>query len=225
MTEFLTLGGAGFLLGFRHAFEADHLAAVTTLSTRRQGFGSAAALGALWGVGHTLAVGVAILLLSLANLELPASVQAGAELAVALLLLALGWLTLRRLRRDPEPTAHSHDPRHEHGPKHGHDHSPARPPRGPWQSFGFGLVHGLAGSGSVIVLLAATAATGREKLASFVPFGVGTVVGMLLVSVAVSQLSRAAGARSPRWSRWIEGGAAAASIVVGIWLGWETLAG
>lgn len=211
MLDLLTLGGAGFLLGFRHAFEADHLAAVTTLSTRQTGFAGAARLGALWGVGHTLAVGAAILLLSLANFELPEFVNRGAEVAVAVLLVGLGAWTLRRLARTGDE------------PAHGHSH--ARPARGPWQSFGFGLVHGLAGSGSVIVLLAATAATGREKLASFLPFGVGTVLGMLLVSVAVSQLSQAAGGHSPRWQRWIETTAAVASIVVGCWLGWETLSG
>lgn len=209
MLELLSLGGAGFLLGFRHAFEADHLAAVTTLSTRQTGFGGAARLGALWGVGHTLAVGTAILLLSLANFELPAAVNRGAEVAVAVLLVGLGLWTLRRLAGKE--------------PAHGHSH--AKPARGPWQSFGFGLVHGLAGSGSVIVLLAATAATGREKLASFLPFGVGTVAGMLLVSVAVSHVSQTAGEKSPRWQRGIEITAAVASIVVGLWLGWETLHG
>lgn len=205
MSELLTLSGAGFLLGFRHAFEADHLAAVSTLATKEAGWRGALRLGTAWGVGHTLAVAAAAAAVLLLDLQLPAPLHRGAEMLVALLLIALGAWTLHRERR---PVAE-------------HDHAP--PLRGSGQSFGFGLVHGLAGSGSIVVLLAATAGSDGERVASLLPFGVGTILGMLLVSLAVVQLAGAASGHGGRWARGVRILAALASIGIGAWLGAETL--
>lgn len=209
MVELITLSGAGFLLGFRHAFEADHLAAVSTLATREAGLRGALRLGTAWGVGHTLSVAAAVVAVLLLDLELPAPLHLGAELLVAVLLVALGAWTLVRERRGDG--FHGHDP-------------VAPSPRGSRQSFGFGLVHGLAGSGSILVLLAATAGTNGERVASLVPFGAGTILGMLLVSVAVVQVTTAAAGQGRNWARTLRVVAAVASVGIGFWLGVETLA-
>ncbi len=216
MLELLSLGGAGFVLGFRHAFEPDHLAAVSTLATRQGGWRDAARLGVAWGLGHTLTVGLAVLLLALLDLRLPAAFHLSAELGVAMLLVVLGGSTLWAYRKRRDRAAHAHS----HGSVHRPDPTALRDAR---QSFGFGLAHGLAGSGSILVLLAATAATQGERLASFLPFGLGTVGGMLLVSLLVSRVSGAAAGRGPRWAASLRLAAALASIAVGLWLGWGTL--
>lgn len=201
--ELLSVGGVGLILGFRHAFEPDHLAAVSTLAAGEHGARSAARLGAAWGLGHSLAVGAAVLLLIVLDIRLPDAVHRAAEVLVAFLLVALGvWTFARRQQRHPAP-----------------------PLRSLRQSFGFGLVHGLAGSGSIVVLVAAAAASHPARLASFLLFGLGTIAGMLVASLAVSQVAGSAGVHSPRWATAVRLTAAAASIAVGLWLGWETLSG
>ncbi|MEM9554042.1 MAG: HupE/UreJ family protein [Acidobacteriota bacterium] len=202
----VSLLGVGFVLGTRHAFEPDHLVAVSTLATRPGGLRGALWLGTAWGFGHTMSLGVALLLLVALDLRLPSSVSHAAELGVAVLLIGLGALTLWAQRRGwQEADASQHTPRTTH------------------HSFGFGLIHGLAGSGTLLVLIAATAATGAEKLAFFVPFGLGTIGGMLVVSAATCGLTHLAGERRQDWPRRLQTLAACASVVIGCWLGLETV--
>lgn len=210
MTEPLLVGGVGLLLGLRHAFEPDHLAAVSTLAVRQGGWRDAARLGAAWGAGHSLSVGAAVLLLVLLDLRLPEALHRGAELLVAALLVALGGATLVAWAR--------RDRRVEGAPRYG-------TPRDARRSFGFGLAHGLAGSGSFVVFLVAAATGSGARLAYFLWFGLGTVAGMLLVSLAVTGLSSAAAEHRPRWQAWLRVSAAVASILVGGWLGWESVGG
>ena len=204
--QLATLLGVGFALGLRHAFEPDHLAAVSTLATRPGGVRGALWLGTAWGVGHTVSFGLALGLLVLLDLRVPESVNHAAELGVAALLVLLGVLTVRAQLRagDEEEPA-------EEVPASG---------RTTGHSFGFGLVHGLAGSGTLVVLVLATAASGTEKLAYLLLFGLGTVGGMLIVSLVTSGAVSAAGAR---WSRHLRLAAAAASMLIGCWLGAQTL--
>jgi len=68
---FLPILALGGLLGFRHAFEPDHLAAVSTLASRQGSLWSAARLGLVWGVGHTAAVGAICLLVVALGIRLP----------------------------------------------------------------------------------------------------------------------------------------------------------
>src|SRR5262245_61519543 len=93
--------GLGLLLGFRHAFEPDHLAAVSTLATRSTGagLGAAARLGAAWAAGHTASVGFAVALIMAFGVHLPASLQPVADFLVALLLIGLGGSVLARYAR------------------------------------------------------------------------------------------------------------------------------
>jgi len=207
-----TLAGVGFLLGFRHAFEPDHLAAVSTLATRQGRVSDAARLGLAWGVGHTLSVGAVALVLVLAGLHLPPAAQAMAELLVAALLIGLGsGVLIRHARRHRQALGPPHRQAHElHLP---HTHVP--PVRDARRSLGFGLAHGLAGSGAVVVLLVAAATTRAAQLLCLASFGAGTIVGMLGVSVAVLGAARAAAGRGANWATWVHLGAASASIAVG----------
>src|SRR6187431_141542 len=86
--------GIGFVVGFRHAFEPDHLAAVTTLATRERSLSLAARLGLAWGVGHTLAVAVVATALIVLGVQVPERFYHTAELCVAALLIVLGVGTL-----------------------------------------------------------------------------------------------------------------------------------
>src|SRR2546423_14894158 len=158
----LAIGGIALLLGFRHAFEPDHLAAVSTLATRPGArLWSAARLGLVWGIGHTATVGVVVAVILVLGLQLPPQLWPAAELLVAALLVLLGSVVIWRYARGRwHMHAHSHsgaaEPHvhlHSHTHEVGHAHSHARPDAG--RSLGFGIAHGLAESGRLSALLVA----------------------------------------------------------------------
>ena len=219
----------GFLLGLRHAFEPDHLAAVSTLATRAGRLRDAARLGLAWGVGHTASVGVVALLVIALGVHLPARLATVAELLVAALLVGLGGFVLWRYARG---RWHMHF--HEHGgAPHLHLHSHARQAahahgHAQWdarRSLGLGLAHGMAGSGAVLVLVVAATPTAGMQLGYVGAFGVGTIAGMLSVSVGLGVVVRAASGRGERLATLLHLGAATASVVVGLLLAGRTLGG
>ncbi|MEK6767558.1 MAG: hypothetical protein AABY85_01075 [Gemmatimonadota bacterium] len=196
MNATLTVLGVGFVLGLRHAFEPDHLAAVSTLAMRQGALRDAARLGLSWGVGHTASVGVVVAAIMLADLRLPPAFQPAADLTVAFLLIILGLSVLLRMSgAGPRPNE-----------------------RDIGGSFGFGVAHGLAGSGAIVVLLVAAAPTRAAQATYFAAFGTGTMLGMLGVSVAVAALARAAARNSGRWATFLHVGSAVASTAAGLLL-------
>ncbi len=223
----LTVAGLSLLLGFRHAFEPDHLAAVSTLATRQGSVLRASWLGIVWGLGHTASVGLVALLVIGAGLSLPQRLWPAADFLVGMLLVALGAAVLWRYARGRwHLHSHTHD-----GTPHLHLHSHA-PPQGAghthhhtrWdlrRSLGFGLLHGLAGSGAIVVLLIATVPTRGAQLAYLGAFGLGTMVGMLAVSLSLAALVRLASRRGALWATVLHLGSAAASISVGLVLAWR----
>ena len=218
----LTFVGVGFLVGFRHAFEPDHLAAVTTLATRGRGLGHAARLGVAWGIGHTASVALVAIALIVLGVHVPDRFYRIAEMGVALLLVLLGvstlWGEARRHRRGLGlPHAHAHDA---HAP-HSHDPGIRTVTRSLW----FGVAHGMAGSGAVVVLLVAAASSIQAQFGYLAAFGLGTVAGMSTVSFLTGAVSGLAAARSDRVASRIRVGAALASSLVGVMLGWRTVLG
>ena len=221
------VAGIGLLLGLRHAFEPDHLAAVSTLATRQRRLWPAARLGIAWGVGHTAAVGAVSLAVVSLGITLPPRLWPTAELAVAAMLVALGATVVSRYAR-----GRWHIHRHAHGAAphlhlhshatdgaHAHRHSSGDVHR----SLGFGLLHGLAGSAAVIVLLVAAAPSAALRLAYVAAFGLGTVVGMLAVSFLLGGVVRLASERGERWATVLHLGSAAGSVIVGLLLAVEVL--
>jgi high-affinity nickel-transport protein len=196
---------AGFVVGFRHAFEPDHLAAVTTLATRESDWWRSLRLGVVWGVGHTVSIALVAVTLVVLGVGLPARFFASAELGVAALLVCLGVWTLWLERRRPEA-------------------APVRT-RTTTGALSFGVVHGLAGSGAVIVLLVATSNERAVQAGYLAAFGVGTVLGMSLASLLVGAASGMAASRSQAVVRAIRVAAALLSIGVGVLLGGRVLSG
>jgi len=216
----LAIGG---LLGLRHAFEPDHLAAVSTLATRPGGrrLWSAARLGLIWGLGHTVTVGAVVLLIIALGVQLPVGLWPAAELLVAALLILLGTLVIWRYVRGRwhmhahvHAAAAPHFHLHSHGadPSHGHTHAMVDARR----SLGFGIAHGLAGSGAIAALLVAAVPDTMSRLVYFAAFSAGTIVGMLGVSLTLSVLVRVAAERSARWATMLHVGAAVMSVVAGV---------
>ena len=222
----LAIGG---LLGFRHAFEPDHLAAVSTLATRPTArLWSAARLGLVWGLGHTVTVGIFALLIIVLGVQLPARFWPAAELLVAGLLILLGAVVIwRYVRGRWHMHAHAHTAAaphfhfHSHAvdPSHGHSHAVVDARR----SLGFGIAHGLAGSGAIAALLVAAAPDTSTRIAYFAAFGAGTIVGMLGVSLTLSVLVRLAAGRGARWATMLHVGAAVGSVAAGVILAQQVI--
>lgn len=224
MTEMLLPAvGIGFVVGFRHAFEPDHLAAVTTLATRERGWSHAARLGVAWGIGHTVSVAIVATALIVLGIHVPERFYHTAELGVATLLIALGVGTLvveaRRHRQALGPV-HAHA--HAHAVPHAHPESV----RSASRALAFGLAHGMAGSGAVVVLLVAASSHLNEQISYLAAFGVGTIVGMSLVSLLTGAAAGAVSRRNAMAASWVRVGAACVSVAIGTMLGasvWPSL--
>ena len=221
----VALAGLGLLLGFRHAFEPDHLAAVSTLATRQGRLLDACRLGLAWALGHTASVSVVVGAIILFGLHLPDRLWPAADLLVALLLIGLGGTVILRYARGRwhlHVHSHASGPHlHLHSHAQGSAHQHAHPQGDARRSLGFGLLHGLAGSAAILVLLVAAAPTRMAQLAYFAAFAAGTMIGMLAVSVSLAGIVRLASGRSARWATVLHVGSAAASVVVGLALGWR----
>jgi ABC-type nickel/cobalt efflux system permease component RcnA len=183
-----------FALGLRHASDPDHLVAVSTLvaGTRERAAHAAARLGLAWGLGHAttlLVFGIPMILL---RSYLPARVDALAESLIGVVIVLLAVRLLVRWRRG---AFHVHA--HEHGGSaHVHVHTHARerthehahPVRSPAQAFGIGLVHGMAGSGGVAVLLVAAISDPALALIALLVLVAGCALSMTILSAVVGRL-------------------------------------
>lgn len=211
--------GLGLIVGARHALEPDHLAAVSTLVTTtndRRSAASAAWLGALWGLGHTLAlvgVGVALLVLDHA---LPERISYAFELVVAAMLIVLGARAVIRGVRNREGDAgmHRHGALvHAHAGAGQHLHLGARAVA--WRPVAVGLVHGLAGSGALTALAFAELPSSGARIAFMIVFGAGSIAGMALVT-AVAGMALGRVARGAATRRWLAITTGLVSCVVGV---------
>ncbi|HZI89971.1 MAG TPA: hypothetical protein VFD83_05935 [Candidatus Polarisedimenticolia bacterium] len=204
ISALLTHMGLGLLLGFRHAFEADHLAAVATIVSREKSPVRAGAIGACWGSGHLtslLLIGLPVVGL---GLHLPRGLDLPLELGVAAMIVFLGVGGLTKSG----------------SMEHRHTHSLRELGRRP---FGVGMAHGLAGSGALTLVILATMPSRREGLFYLGSFGFGSILGMVAASAALSVPIALSGISVPMTAR-IARTVSLASIVFGIFYGFSTLA-
>jgi hypothetical protein len=204
----------GLVVGLRHALEPDHLTAVATLATETRSVRRGAALGALWGLGHTVSlIAVAVVLIAFGE-ALPERLAAAFELAVSFVLVGLGVRAIVRASREGQVgPVHAHA----HG---GHSHVHAGPDAHvhlgrwtlAWRPLAVGLVHGLAGSGALTAFAFAKLATTGERLSYIVLFGLGSIAAMALASALVGMWLRT----FVRQQRWLSFVAGAVSIVLGV---------
>jgi len=214
MVTLISIIVLGFFLGMRHATDPDHVIAVTTIVSRQRSIRHAALIGVLWGLGHTitiLAVGSAIILF---GIVIPARVGLTMELSVGLMLILLGILNLSGIMRwvtetitpshlDHHSHPHSHGDymhshRHGHNPEN-HGHGEDATPLG-WMDRNFGrlgfyhvmrplavgIVHGLAGSAAVALLVLTTIRVPSWAILYLLVFGLGTVAGMMLITAVIA---------------------------------------
>lgn len=204
MISSLSVLALGFLLGMRHATDPDHVVAVTTIVSQQRSVSRAAAVGALWGAGHTatiVLVGGAILLF---RLVIPPRLGLAMEFAVAVMLILLGLRALHGARRDK-----------------GDDRGVMRGEmqRGRWGAIrpvAIGFVHGLAGSAFVAMLVLTAIQSAVVGILYLLVFGVGTVAGMTLVTAAVATPAVYAASRVTGAQRYVQLAAGLASVCFGL---------
>ena len=186
----LAILGLGLVIGLRHALDTDHLAAVSAIVCERKNVFSSLLIGGLWGLGHTISLLIAGVGVILLNLQIQRYEKA-LEFGVAIMLIGLGINVLYKLFREKPIHIHAHD----HGDDHGgqphtrlHHHSgegAANEQSWSIRPLVIGMVHGLAGSAGLMLAVLATISTAPLAFAYIAIFGVGSIGGMMIMSVII----------------------------------------
>jgi cytochrome c biogenesis protein CcdA len=204
----------GFFLGMRHATDADHVVAVTTIVSRERTARGALWVGALWGLGHSatiLTVGGAIVLF---GWVIPPRVGLSMELSVAVMLIVLGAMNLSGSLSQIGRAAHHHAGA---GPS---EAPPLRAPRA-LRPVIVGVVHGLAGSAAIALLVLTTISSASRALLYLAVFGLGTLLGMLLLTLAMSLPLSALASRVPNAEQRLARITGLVSIALGLFLAYR----
>ncbi len=201
---------SGLLIGVIHAFEPDHLSAVSTQIQQKSNdlehrLINSSLYGVLWGVGHTsgiVMIGVAVVLLSI---TIPEEFFVGAEMLVGITLIVLGIFAIYRTR-------HSHPHTHSDGTVHSHPHTRGHHTHG-HRSYIIGCLHGVAGSGGLIILIS----VGLGSIESLIPFlmifGIGSIMGMAIASGVIGIPLTMIKADNTR--RYLKAGMASVAVIIG----------
>ena len=216
----LTILSLGFVLGLRHALDADHLAALSTVLAERPTVQASTTIGFFWGLGHTLMLlCVGGVLLGL-NLTIPESLATLFEFFVGVMLVGLGLTLARRIYLEQwHVHAHDHD-----GLPHVHLHSHHRQPNhthGHWYQGSLrplliGMAHGLAGSAALMLIVLSSVRGIGQGIGYIVIFGVGSILGMVGVGALLSVPVVYSVTVGPKAYRMVQGLACLASIGLGL---------
>jgi hypothetical protein len=219
----------GFVLGLKHATDADHVIAVTTFVSEQKSLARSCWIGAFWGAGHTISLAVAGLIVILLKVSIPRWLETRLEFGVAVMLVVLGaralyrsWKQRLELHRHP----HSHAPGsiphvhwHMHPPGSQHKHAG-------WLHVGLrpmlvGMVHGAAGSGALMLLVLSTIPSSMRALLYIGVFGFGSIAGMLVISALLALPLQWLGSRVATSYRPVQIFAGLFSCAFGLLLGVE----
>ena len=191
----LSLLFIGFLIGMRHALEADHVAALATLATDAPSLKSAVRQGAAWGAGHTITLLVFGSLVILTDSVIPENLASGLEFAVGIMLVILGIDVIRRMLRDKVHFhSHQHDNNKQHFHAHRHNNESSHNPKKhqhnhhenfPRKALFIGLMHGMAGSAALILLTLQSVTSPLTGILYILLFGTGSIIGMAALSVII----------------------------------------
>ncbi len=186
----------GFLIGMRHALEADHVAAVASLATQSSSIRQTVRQGMSWGLGHTITLFLFGTISLLIDDVIPEDFAAGLEFAVGIMLILLGMDVLWRIYKK---RVHFHIHQHADGYPHFHAHSHqgeaenvrsshqhVHPEVFPKRALIIGLIHGMAGSAALIILTINTVQSFYMGILYMLLFGIGSISGMAILSLAIA---------------------------------------
>ncbi|HIO22158.1 MAG TPA: hypothetical protein EYN18_07175 [Nitrospirales bacterium] len=203
----LPLLGLGFVLGLKHALEGDHIVAVSTVVTENRGVMRTSLVGTFWGIGHTVSLLLVAVLVLAFEVTLSPKFAILAESVVALMLIILGADLLRKVGVAGISSVSVHSVKE--------SKSCARKP------FLIGVVHGLAGSAALMLMVVATMPSTFHGLVYVAVFGLGTIGGMCVMSFLMGLPLALGGQRVETFGENIKIVAGLLSIGFGIVLGWS----
>lgn len=229
MGQFFSVLILGFFLGMKHATDSDHVIAVSTIVSRQRKLSLAAMIGVFWGIGHTLTiflVGSAIILF---KIVIPHRLGLTMEFAVAIMLVLLGMANFHNITRDKVASLEqkADGEQHSRQPGHGgnHDHDIANRIfdrlriRDGLRPFLIGIVHGLAGSAAVALLVLDTIKDPYISIFYLLIFGLGTVVGMMMTTLGIgAPFVLTSGRRFTKFNRYLGLTASVLSFVFGVFM-------
>lgn len=184
ITDTIIMLGLGFLLGVEHAFEPDHIVAISSLISKEKNLKKTTILGAIWGVGHTTTLFLAGIIILTLKITIPETIALSLEFLVGLVIIFLGFYVIRDIiekkkhihKHTHNGRTHTHTHSHKGTDQHTHYH----------QSFSVGLIHGLAGSAALMLLILSTFNSLIIGIIYILLFGIGSMVGMAIVGGLIS---------------------------------------
>ena len=219
--------GLGFVLGLKHALDGDHLAAVSTFVTEERSLLRSSLIGVFWGLGHTGALLVFGLTIAACRVVVSPSISRFLEFLVGCMLIVLGANVLRKLAAGHAIHVHSHEHdgvRHSHPhvhlgrPDHVHHHHVLRVGGRP---FIVGVVHGLAGTAAVMLLVVGAIPSLFLAAGYILIFGVGSIGGMVAISLLMSLPLALAAKRLVLVERVVRVASGLFSLGFGLFLAWN----
>ena len=220
-TTLLTTLVLGFALGIKHALDADHVVAVSTIVSQYRNPLRATLVGIFWGIGHTttlLLVGIAVIVF---KLVIPNQLALSMEFLVGAVLFTLGvqilWKYLPKKKHthvhDHGQEIHEHFHVHEEGEENIHRHTPRQ-----HRSLLLGMIHGLAGSAALMLLVLSAIQSPVEGVIYILVFGVGSIIGMMIISTLIGLPFALSSQRFASVNHTIRFMAGALSTLLGIFL-------
>ena len=167
----------GFILGIRHAMEPDHMIAVSTIASQSKKLWQASLAGVFWGIGHTATLFIIGLIFIMMKNDIPEKWSLTLEFLVGIMLVYLGIAAMFSIRKKQN---HSHHHQHENLPLL------TKVKKGTYnKSLFIGFVHGIAGSGAMVLLTMSTVDSVWQGALYMIVFGLGTVIGMLIFTTII----------------------------------------
>jgi len=221
-SNLLTFLSVGFLFGLRHALDADHLAAVSTVRAERPSVRASGLVGLWWGVGHTLTLMLVGAVVLVSGIHIPEPFALVAESGVGLLLVVLGGtLALKLFRERWHLHSHVHDGEphvHLHSHRRREDHAHPHWARQSLRPLLIGMAHGVAGSAALMLVIVSNTSGIGQGLLYIAVFGLGSIGGMLMIGLTLSVPVIYSQAIGQRAFFAVQGAASLGSVGLGLWM-------
>ena len=224
----------GLVFGLKHATEVDHVVAISTIVSRHKNIFHSAFVGALWGAGHTASLLIVAVIVLTLRVAIPERVSGWLELGVAVMIIGLGISALRRaLRKNAHVHLHQHnhdglshthihfhenETRHQPSLKSQHSHAVSRLG---WKPVLIGMMHGLAGSGALTLLVLTQISSSWVGYLYVLTFGLGSIAGMLFMSGLIGLPFAFSSRKLTHVHQGLQTVAAVFSICFGIWYAYK----